>query len=245
MAVITADGQMRGGKAIPLKAAVDEALRHGRLRQHRDTSSSTSARAAACKCRRGRDLWWHDVVDGPGDTCEPDWVDAEHPLFILYTSGSTGKPKGVQHSTGGYLLGAMLTMQWVFDYKPTTTSSGAPPTSAGSPATAMSPTARWPWAPPRSCSKACRPIPDAGRFWKIIQDHKVTIFYTAPTAIRALIKLGRRAARRNTTCRRCACWAPSASRSIRKPGCGTHQRDRRQPLPDRRHLVADRNRRPS
>ncbi len=71
----------------------------------------------AMQCNAGRDVWWHDVVANQGSTCEPEWVDAEHPLFILYTSGSTGKPKGVQHSTGGYLLGTMLTMQWVFDYK--------------------------------------------------------------------------------------------------------------------------------
>ena len=67
----------------------------------------------------GRDRWWDDVVKGQADTCEPAWVNAEHPLFILYTSGSTGKPKGVQHSTAGYLLWTLLTMKWVFDYKPT------------------------------------------------------------------------------------------------------------------------------
>ncbi len=78
----------------------------------------------------GRDVWWHDAIDGQSDSCDPVWVSAEHPLFILYTSGSTGKPKGIQHSSGGYLLGAICTCRWVFD-RATMTSSGAPPMSAG------------------------------------------------------------------------------------------------------------------
>jgi acyl-CoA synthetase (AMP-forming)/AMP-acid ligase II len=98
----------------------------------------------------------HELADAESDHCPPEWVGAEHPLFILYTSGSTGKPKGVQHSTGGYLLWAAQTMKWTFDSSPTTC-SGARPTSAGSPATPTSPTARWPAAARRSCSKACRP----------------------------------------------------------------------------------------
>jgi acetyl-CoA synthetase len=140
VAVITADEQMRGGKAMPLKPIVDEAFAMGGCEASR-TSSSTSAPAAVA---------WPPAatLDARRDparptTCEPEWVGAEHPLFILYTSGSTGKPKGVQHSTGGYLLHAALTMKWTFDIKPTT-SSGARPTSAGSPATPTSPTARSP-----------------------------------------------------------------------------------------------------
>jgi acetyl-CoA synthetase len=122
----------------------------------------------------------------PSETCEPEWVGAEHPLFLLYTSGSTGKPKGVQHSTGGYLLHAALTTKWTFDLKPTTC-SGAPPTSAGSPATPTSPMGRWRSAAPRSCSRACRPT----RRGPLLEDDpgpQGHVFYTAPTAIRSLIK---------------------------------------------------------
>jgi acetyl-CoA synthetase len=136
-----------------------------------------------------RDKWWHEVVEGQADTCEPTWVNAEHPLFILYTSGSTGKPKGVQHSTGGYLLGTTLTMKWVFDNKPTdifwcTADVGwvtghsyicYGPLSVGTTVVIF---------------EGVPTYPDAGRFWKMIQDHKVNVFYTAPTAIRSLIKAG-------------------------------------------------------
>jgi acetyl-CoA synthetase len=136
-----------------------------------------------------RDKWWHDVIKGQADTCEPTWVNAEHPLFILYTSGSTGKPKGVQHSTGGYLLMTVITMKWVFDYKPTdvfwcTADVGwvtghsyctYGPLAVGATEIMFEGVPVW---------------PDAGRFWKMIQDHRVTVFYTAPTAIRTLIKAG-------------------------------------------------------
>src|SRR5262249_14239333 len=112
--VITADGQFRGGKEIPLKPRVDEAFSMGgcdKVRSvivYKRTGTNVPMQAS-------RDKWWHDVVRGMPTDCEPVPVNAEHPLFILYTSGSTGKPKGVQHSSGGYLLWAMLTMQWVFD----------------------------------------------------------------------------------------------------------------------------------
>ncbi|MFZ2540272.1 MAG: AMP-binding protein, partial [Gallionella sp.] len=116
-AVITADAQMRGGKLIPLKPIVDETLALGNCK---------SVHSIIVYRRAGNDvdwdddldIWWHDLFNSQPTHCEPEWVGSEHPLFILYTSGSTGKPKGVQHSSGGYLLGTMLTMQWVFDYKP-------------------------------------------------------------------------------------------------------------------------------
>ncbi len=122
------------------------------------TSSSTSARGSAVAMKAARDMWWDDVVKGQADTCEPTWVNAEHPLFILYTSGSTGKPKGVQHSTGGYLLWAILTMKWVFDNKPTRRLLVHGGRGLGDRAIPTSPTARSRWAPPRSCSRACRSI---------------------------------------------------------------------------------------
>ncbi len=187
-AVITADAQLRGGKVMPLKTAVDEALAMG---------NCGSVHSVIVYKRAGNDvqwnaqldLWWHDVIAGQAATCEPEWVGAEHPLFILYTSGSTGKPKGVQHSSGGYLLGAMVSMQWVFDYKPAdifwcTADVGW--------VTGHSYVAYGPLAvgATQVIFEGVPTYPDAGRFWKMIATHRVTTFYTAPTAIRSLIKLG-------------------------------------------------------
>jgi acetyl-CoA synthetase len=188
VSVITADGQMRGGKEIPLKPAIDEAIGMGGCEGvksvivYKRTGSKIAMEAP-------RDKWWDDVIKGQAEECEPTWVNAEHPLFILYTSGSTGKPKGVQHSTGGYLLMCALTMKWVFDYKSTDV---------------FWCTADVGWVTGHSyCTygplavgateimfEGVPTYPDAGRFWKMIQDHKVTVFYTAPTAIRSLIKAG-------------------------------------------------------
>jgi acetyl-CoA synthetase len=188
IAVITADGQYRGGKEIALKPVVDEALSMGgcegikNVIVYKRTGSAVSMAA-------GRDAWWDDAVKGQPDTCEPTFVNAEHPLFILYTSGSTGKPKGIQHSTAGYLLWAILTMKWTFDHKP---------------ADVFWCTADVGWVTGHSyvcygplavgateiIFEGVPVYPDAGRFWKMIQDHKVTVFYTAPTAIRSLIKAG-------------------------------------------------------
>jgi acetyl-CoA synthetase len=188
VAVITADGQMRGGKEIALKPAVDEAFAMGGCEHvknvivYQRTGSSVTMAA-------GRDQWWHEVEQGQADECEPTWVGAEHPLFILYTSGSTGKPKGVQHSTGGYLLQAMLTMKWTFDSKPSdvfwcTADVGW---VTGHTYIAYGPLA---CGGTEIVFEGVPTYPDAGRFWKMIQDHKVTVFYTAPTAIRSLIKAG-------------------------------------------------------
>jgi acetyl-CoA synthetase len=187
-AVITADAQMRGGKVMPLKPAVDEGLAMGGCEM---VHSVIVYRRAACETawNAGRDVWWHDLAAGQSASCEPEWVGAEHPLFILYTSGSTGKPKGVQHSSGGYLLVAMLSMQWVFDYKPAdvfwcTADVGW---VTGHSYVAYGPLAM---GATQVIFEGVPTYPDAGRFWKMIQDHKVTTFYTAPTAIRSLIKLG-------------------------------------------------------
>ncbi|NWG74188.1 MAG: acetate--CoA ligase [Rubrivivax sp.] len=184
--VITADEQKRGGKALPLKAIVDEALGMGGCETIRNVIvyRRTGGNVA---WKDGRDLWLHDELEKASDRCEPEWVEAEHPLFLLYTSGSTGKPKGVQHSTGGYLLHAALTTKWTFDLKDddvfwctadigwvtghTYITYG--PLALGGTEIVFEGVPTW---------------PDAGRFWKMIQDHKVTIFYTAPTAIRSLIK---------------------------------------------------------
>ncbi len=188
VAVITADGQMRGGKEVPLKPAVDEALALGgcdtirTVVVYRRTGSPVAFQAP-------RDVDWQALVSGQPDSCEPAWVPAEHPLFILYTSGSTGKPKGVQHATAGYLLHARLTMEWTFDYKATdvfwcTADVGW---VTGHTYIAYGPLAM---GATQIMFEGVPTYPDAGRFWKMIEAHKVTIFYTAPTAIRSLIKLG-------------------------------------------------------
>ena len=113
--LITADGGWRGGHPIELKAAADKALAEGCKTIERVIVLKRTGRPVPM--RRGRDLWWHEVLADQAPACEPEWVEAEHPLYLLYTSGSTGKPKGIQHCSGGYLLGAKLTTQWVFDLR--------------------------------------------------------------------------------------------------------------------------------
>ena len=188
VAVITADGQFRGGKEIALKPVVDESFTLGGCEAIKSVFVYKRT-GSAIAMEAGRDLWWNDAIEGQADTCEPVWVNAEHPLFILYTSGSTGKPKGVQHSTAGYLLWTMLTMRWTFDYKPQdvfwcTADVGW--------VTGHSYVCYGPLAVGATevVFEGVPTYPDAGRFWKLIQDHKVSVFYTAPTAIRSLIKAG-------------------------------------------------------
>ncbi len=184
--VITADEQMRGGKALPLKTIVDEALTLGGCEQVANVI--VYKRTGGQVAWHPRDQWMHDVTATQASTCEPEWVGAEHPLFLLYTSGSTGKPKGVQHASGGYLLHAALTTKWTFDIHPTdvfwcTADIGW---VTGHTYIAYGPLAL---GATQVVFEGVPTYPDAGRFWKMIQDHKVSIFYTAPTAIRSLIKL--------------------------------------------------------
>jgi acetyl-CoA synthetase len=185
--VIAADGGHRGGHIIELKKAVDDALAAGCKTVEKVIVFKRSGHDIGWNAQR--DLWWHELLAKQPDHCDPVWVEAGHPLFLLYTSGSTGKPKGVQHSTGGYLLGVHVTCQWVFDLRDDdvfwcTADVGwvtghsyvvYGPLSNG--ATVL-------------MYEGTPTVPDAGRFWKICQDHGVTIFYTAPTAIRALMKAG-------------------------------------------------------
>ena len=187
VALITADGATRGGNIVELKAAADKALADG-CKTIRDVIVLKRS-GHDVNFDAERDIWWHELVAKQSAECEPEWVEAEHPLFLLYTSGSTGKPKGIQHSTGGYLTNATASSQWVFDLNERdvfwcTADVGwitghsyvcYGPLSAG--ATIL-------------IYEGAPTVPNAGRFWKLCQDHGVTIFYTAPTAIRALMKAG-------------------------------------------------------
>jgi acetyl-CoA synthetase len=186
VAVITANFQMRGGKELPLKAIVDEGLAMGGCESIK-TVLVMQRTATACNMVAGRDITFAEALQGQSDVCAPEMVGAEHPLFILYTSGSTGKPKGVQHSTGGYLLWAKLTMDWTFDIKPSdvfwcTADIGW---ITGHTYVAYGPLAA---GATQIIFEGIPTFPNAGRFWQMIEKHKCTIFYTAPTAIRSLIK---------------------------------------------------------
>ncbi len=187
--VVTSDHNRRGDKKIPVKAVVDEALSMGcdmvrAVICHRNTGDPVN-------WTEGRDRWWHDEVLGKRRSCKPAAVDSEHPLFILYTSGSTGKPKGVQHSTAGYMVFAEYTFRNVFQYRDgevhwCTADIGwvtghtyiiYGPLLAGATSVMF---------------EGVPTFPDAGRFWDVVKRHRVNIFYTAPTAIRALMAAGDR-----------------------------------------------------
>ncbi|MFC5523850.1 acetate--CoA ligase [Polaromonas jejuensis] len=186
VAVITANYQLRGGKELPLKAIVDEGIAMGGCESVKNVVVYQRT-ATACGMLAGRDHLMHELTAKAAPVCEPEFVGAEHPLFILYTSGSTGKPKGVQHSTGGYLLWARLTMDWTFDIQPAdvfwcTADIGW---VTGHTYVAYGPLAA---GATQIIFEGIPTFPNAGRFWQMIERHKVTIFYTAPTAIRSLIK---------------------------------------------------------
>jgi acetyl-CoA synthetase len=186
VAVITANYQMRGGKELPLKSIVDEALDLGGCDSIKNVVVYQRT-ATACKMVAGRDRTMAEVMQGQSSDCPAEMVGAEHPLFILYTSGSTGKPKGVQHSTGGYLLWTKMTMDWTFDIRPSdvfwcTADIGW---ITGHSYVAYGPLVA---GATQVVFEGVPTYPDAGRFWQMIERHKVTVFYTAPTAIRSLIK---------------------------------------------------------
>lgn len=186
VAVITANFQMRGGKELPLKAIVDDGIALGGCDTLR-TVLVFQRTATACNMVAGRDKTFGEALQGQSTECAPEYVGAEHPLFILYTSGSTGKPKGVQHSTGGYLLWAKLTMDWTFDIRAEdvfwcTADIGW---ITGHTYVAYGPLAA---GATQVIFEGIPTYPNAGRFWQMIERHKVSVFYTAPTAIRSLIK---------------------------------------------------------
>jgi acetyl-CoA synthetase len=185
--IITADGGFRGGRVVELKKSVDLALEKGCEAVNTVLVCKRTKHDIAMK--EGRDFWWDEVEAGMSNYCEPVMVNAEHPLFLLYTSGSTGKPKGIVHSSGGYLLGAQMSNEWIFDLKNNdvfwcTADVGW---ITGHSYVAYG---------PLSCGatilmfEGAPTVPHTGRFWEVCQNHGVTVFYTAPTAIRALMKFG-------------------------------------------------------
>ena len=184
--VITSDESLRGGKHIPLKANADQAMASC---PNVHTCLVVERTGGSVEWTDGRDVWYHEAEAGVDANCEPEWMDAEDPLFILYTSGSTGMPKGVLHTTGGYLLQAAMTHKYVFDYKE---------------GDVYWCTADVGWVTGHSyivygplCNGAITLMfegvptyPDASRFWQVVDKHQVNIFYTAPTAIRSLMGAG-------------------------------------------------------
>jgi acetyl-CoA synthetase len=185
--LLTADGGHRGGGIVELKAAADEALAQGCPTIEKVVVLKRTG--APVPMVANRDIWWHDLIEGQSPVCEPEWVNAEHPLYLLYTSGSTGRPKGIQHSSAGYLLGVKVSTRWVLDVREDdvywcTADVGwvtghsyvaYGPLALGATVVMYEGAPSW---------------PNGGRWWHICQKHGVTIFYTAPTAIRALMKLG-------------------------------------------------------
>lgn len=184
--IITSDYQKRGGKKIPLKTAVDDAIALGNCENIKNVIVYKRIDGDIAWVH-SRDLWMEDVEKNQSDYCDPVFVEAEHPLFVLYTSGSTGKPKGIQHSSAGYLLWSKMTMQWTFDTRNDDvfwctadvgwitghTYIAYGPLSIGL---------------TQVIFEGIPTYPDSSRFWKMIENHRVSIFYTAPTAIRSLIK---------------------------------------------------------
>jgi acetyl-CoA synthetase len=186
VAVITANYQLRGGKELPLKAIVDDGIALGGCESIKTVFVYERTPTAWARVE-GRDKTFAEALKGQSTDCPPVPVNAEHPLFILYTSGSTGKPKGVQHATGGYLLWARLTMDWTFDIRPEdvfwcTADIGW---ITGHTYVAYGPLAA---GATQVVFEGIPTFPHAGRFWQMIEKHKVSVFYTAPTAIRSLIK---------------------------------------------------------
>ncbi len=237
--VITADEGLRGGKHVPLKANVDAALALTAHATPVDGVLVIRHTGGAIAMQEGRDHWLEDIASDEDCPCEV--MGAEDPLFILYTSGSTGKPKGVLHTTGGYGVWTATTFHYIFDYQPgevfwCTADIGW---VTGHSYVVYGPLFN---AATAVVFEGVPNYPDHGRFWDVVDKHQVNIIYTAPTAIRALMREGDHHVTSRSRCipaparlRRRADQSRSMALVFRRGGRG--------PLPDHRHLVADRNRR--
>ena len=214
--IITADEGLRGGRAIPLKANTDAALENCPSIQKCVVVKRTGGEIGWVD---GRDVWYHDLVAGASDDCPPAEMAAEDPLFILYTSGSTGKPKGVLHTTGGYMVYASMTHQYVFDYHDGETYWCTADVGwvTGHSYILYGPLAN---GATTLMFEGVPNYPDASRHWQVCDKHGVNIYYTAPTAIRALMREGEAPVARPRA-PRSGCWARWASRSTPRPGSGT------------------------
>ncbi|HYP54210.1 MAG TPA: acetate--CoA ligase, partial [Pyrinomonadaceae bacterium] len=184
--VVTADGGFRRGSEVKLKPAVDEALKHTPSVK---TCVVLRRTGSEVNMKEGRDRWWHELIESASDQCPAEELDSEHPLYILYTSGTTGKPKGILHTTGGYLTQVALTTKWVFDLKDEDTYWCTADIGwvTGHSYVVYGPLANGATA---LMYEGAPNYPEPDRFWSIVERHRVTIFYTAPTAIRAFIKWG-------------------------------------------------------
>src|SRR5579871_2390374 len=186
-ALITVDGARRKGKTAPIKQQVDAVMNDLETLEHIIVVKHTDAE---CEMREGRDVWFHEVMDKAGDECPAEELEAEHPLYVLYTSGSTAKPKGVLHTTGGYMTGVAATHRYVFDLKPDQDvywCSADVGWVTGHSYIVYGPMAN---AATSVMYEGAPDYPHKGIWWELCERHGVTIFYTAPTAIRACMKWG-------------------------------------------------------